>query len=267
MAQLITVTSLADSRLSAYCSLTDTALRRTDVIIVESPKVISTALDCGLRPLSILTEAKHISGDAAEVIGRCPEEMPVYTGNRDLLRALTGFTLTRGVLCAMERPQEANTGAILRDARRVGVLWGVCDTTNVGAIFRSAAALGMDALLLSPDACDPYNRRCVRVSMGGVFRMPWARLPRDPLPSLHTAGFTTLALALRHDNVEITDSSLQQVEKMAILLGTEGDGLPEELIEGSDLVACIPMSRGVDSLNVGAAAAIAFFQLSRCVRD
>lgn len=230
------------------------------VIIVESPKVITTALNAGLEPLSLLCEPRHIDGDAAEICRRLGE-MPIYTGERDILASITGYKLTRGVLCAMRRPPQREVSEICESSRRIGMLVSVCDTTNIGTIFRSAAALGMDALLLTADSCDPFNRRSIRVSMGTVFQIPWTFIaaPDD----IREYGFQTAAMALRDRSVNIRDPRLAEVDKLALMLGTEGDGLPAGVIEGADWVVKIPMYNGVDSLNVGSAAAIAFHQLAR----
>ena len=280
--KLIEIDSLEVPELEAYGTLTEAQLRNRlepekGLFIAESPKVIGVALDAGLEPVSLLCERKHIEGDAKGIIERCPEDMPVYTGSRELLAQLTGYTLTRGVLCAMRRPLPLAPEDICRNARRIVVLHGVCDTTNVGAIFRSAAALGMDAVLMTSDSCDPLNRRAVRVSMGSVFLVPWTWLD-SPQPSLkgresspfkgelervRGMGFTTAAMALRHDNISIDDPRLKAIDRLALIMGTEGDGLPEAVIDAADLVVKIPMHHGVDSLNVGNAAAIAFWELAK----
>jgi len=272
--RLIEIDSLEVPELEAYGTLTEAQLRNRlepekGLFIAESPKVIGVALGVGLEPVSLLCERKHIEGDAKGIIGRCPEDMPVYTGSRELLAQLTGYTLTRGVLCAMLRPKPLPPEEICRDAHRIVVLHGVCDTTNVGAIFRSAAALGMDAVLMTSDSCDPLNRRAVRVSMGSVFLVPWTWLeaedgtPAGTIHKLKGMGFTTAAMALRHDNISIDDARLKATDRLALIMGTEGDGLPEAVIDAADLVVKIPMHHGVDSLNVGNAAAIAFWELSK----
>ena len=208
---------------------------------------------------ALLCEQKHITGDAATIIGRSGD-IPVYTGTRELLATLTGYTLTRGVLCAMRRPTPLSLEEVCREARRIVVIDGVVDTTNIGAIFRSAAALGIDAVLLTPTSCDPLNRRAVRVSMGSVFLVPWTWLDA-PIGKLNDLGFRTAAMALTDNSIPIDNPALTAEPKLAIIMGTEGDGLSRETIAGSDYVVRIPMSHGVDSLNVAAAAAVAFWQL------
>lgn len=262
---IIEVSSLDAPGVAVYHRLTDHQLRNRlhpddSIIIVESPKVIRVALSAGCEPVSLLCERKHIDGDAADIISRVGD-IPVYTGSRELLAALTGYTLTRGVLCAMRRPRERSVAEICSDASRIVVIDGVCDTTNIGAIFRSAAALGIDGALLTRDSCDPLNRRAVRVSMGTVFLLPWAWIDA-PLESLHDYGFKTLAMALRHDSIALDDPRLKAEPRLAIVMGTEGDGLPTEAIDSADYVVKIPMSRGVDSLNVAAASAVAFWELT-----
>lgn len=258
------LTDLNHPAAQLFGHLTEAQLRnRLDpsqgIFIAESPKVIRTALSAGLEPVSLLCEEKHIAGDAADIIAACPT-MPVYTGSRELLASLTGYTLTRGVLCAFRRPKAPEVADIVADARRVAILHGVTDTTNVGAVFRSAAALGIDAVLLTPDTCDPLNRRAVRVSMGSVFLVPWTWL-RAPLSHLHTFGFKTVALALTDESVPITHPALKQEERLALILGTEGDGLPPDVIRDADYTARIPMHHGVDSLNVAMAATLTFWEL------
>ena len=233
--------------------------REAGLFIAESPKVIRVALDAGYQPRVMLCEERHLRGDAADILERCPD-MPVYTGERSVLTQITGYTLTRGVLCAMERRELPAATDICRGARRVAVLHSVCDTTNIGAIFRSAAALGIDAVLLSPDCCDPLNRRALRVSMGTALLVPWTMCPCSPA-DLRRLGLTSVAMALRDDNVDIDDPLLQQQERLAIIMGTEGEGLPQRVIDEADYVAKIPMAHGVDSLNVAAASAVAFWQL------
>ena len=246
-----------------FGTLTEAQLRNRlnaemGIFIAESPKVIRVALQAGYEPLSLLCENKHIDGDAADIIKRCGD-IPVYTGSRALLAELTGYTLTRGVLCAMRRKPSPALTDILKDARRVCVIDAVCDTTNIGAIFRSAAALGIDAVLLTRSSCDPLNRRAIRVSMGTVFQVSWTWL--DSYDQLHDLGFKTAAMALSDDSIPLDDPILKQQERLAVIMGTEGDGLPKETIGHADYVVRIPMSHEVDSLNVAAAAAVAFWEL------
>lgn len=260
---VITVDNLAHPGLEVYASLTEAQLRnRLDpsrgIFIAESPKVINVAIEAGYEPLSLLCEARHVDGDAASIIARFPD-IPVYTGSRELLASLTGYTLTRGVLCAMRRPIPPAVEEVCRDARRVVVIDGVVDTTNIGAIFRSAAALGIDAVVLTPTSCDPLNRRAIRVSMGTVFLVPWTWV--DNAESLRALGFKTVAMALTDRSVSIDDPQLCAEPRLAIIMGTEGDGLPVSTIQRADYTARIPMAHGVDSLNVAAAAAVAFWQL------
>ena len=261
---IIEVKSLDQPGVEVYGSLTEAQLRnRLDpargIFIAESPKVIAVALDAGYEPLSLLCERRHLTGDAAPIIARCGN-IPIFTGERDLLASLTGYTLTRGVLCAMRRPMPLPVEDVCRDARRVVVIDGVTDTTNIGAIFRSAAALGIDAVLLTPTSCDPLNRRAVRVSMGSVFLVPWTWL-EQPIQSLNSLGFKTVAMALTDRSVPIDNPALCAEPRLAIIMGTEGDGLAHDTIHQADYVARIPMQHGVDSLNVAAAAALAFWQL------
>ena len=270
MATIIYVDTLDHPGLDAFARLTEAQLRsrkepEKGIFIAESPKVIERALNGGYEPLSFLMEEKHITGQAQPLLERC-SGVPVYTGPSDLLAQLTGFPLTRGVLCAMRRPLLPTVEQLCRNAHRVAVLEGIADPTNVGAIFRSAAAMHMDAVLVTPNCCDPLYRRAVRVSMGTVFQIPWTRIPQWPeggLEQLHTLGFRTVALALTPDAVSIEEPSLHQADKLAILLGTEGDGLAHSTIAGCDHTVCIPMSHGVDSLNVAAASAVAFWELRR----
>ena len=264
MNRIIEIQSLDEPGLDVYGTLTEAQLRNRlepdkGIFIVESPKVIRVALDAGYEPLSLLCERRHIEGDAADIVSRCPD-IPVYTGGREMLARLTGYTLTRGVLCAMRRPQPRSVEAIVEGARRVVVIHGVVDTTNIGAIFRSAAALGIDAVLLTRDSCDPLNRRAVRVSMGSVFLVPWTWLDA-PVASLADMGFRTAAMALSDDSISLDDPRLKQEPRLALVMGTEGDGLPHQVIEQTDYVVRIPMAHGVDSLNVAAAAAVAFWEL------
>lgn len=272
MANILEISDLNDPRLAPYVSLTEAQLRnrlepQLGVFIAESPKVIHRALDAGYKPLSLLMERKHLVGQGAPIIARCGE-VPVYTGEEALLAQLTGYPLTRGVLCAMRRPTLPTVEELCRNARRVAVLEDIVDHTNIGAIFRSAAALGMDAVLVTPGCCDPLYRRSARVSMGTVFQVPWTRIgdtydqwPQPGLDRLRALGFHTVAMALRHDTADIDDPRLRQEEKLAIVLGTEGDGLKESTIAQCDDTVKIPMARGVDSLNVAAASAVAFWAL------
>ena len=257
------ITSLCDPGVEVFGQLTEAQLRNTldpekGLFIAESPKVIRVALDAGYEPVSLLCERRHITGDAADIIDRCPD-IPVYTGERELLAQLTGYTLTRGVICAMRRPKERPLADVLEGARRVVVIDGVVDTTNIGAIFRSAAALGIDAVLLTRQSCDPWNRRAVRVSMGSVFLVPWTWL--DNYANLTALGFKTVAMALTDKSISLDDPILKTEPRLAIVMGTEGDGLPQTTIASTDYVVRIPMAHGVDSLNVAAAAAVAFWEL------
>ena len=261
---IIEVTSLEKQGVEVFGTLTEAQLRNRvepekGIFIAESPKVINVALDAGYEPLSLLCERRHIEGDAKGIITRCGD-IPVYTGERSLLGQLTGYTLTRGVLCAMRRPASPDVEVVCKDARRIVVIDGVTDTTNIGAIFRSAAALGIDAVLLTRSSCDPLNRRAVRVSMGSVFLVPWTWLD-SPVSSLNGLGFQTAAMALSDDSISIDDPQLKAVKRLAIVMGTEGDGLPLETIAETDYVVRIPLSHPVDSLNVAAAAAVAFWEL------
>lgn len=256
---------MAQEGLEVFGKLTEAQLRNVldpekGVFIAESPKVIRVALDAGYVPVSLLCERRHITGDAADIIARCGD-IPVYTGERELLAQLTGYTLTRGVLCAMHRPQPRSLASVLDGARRVVVIDGVVDTTNIGAIFRSAAALGIDAVLLTKNACDPLNRRAVRVSMGSVFLVPWTWL--DSYDELTALGFKTVAMALTDKSIALDDPVLKAEPRLAIVMGTEGDGLPKDTIASTDYVVRIPMAHGVDSLNVAAAAAVAFWELGK----
>ncbi len=262
----IEITSSDDPRIKVFAGLTESQLRNSlhpeeGVFIAESPKVIRVALDAGLIPTALLCERRHIDGDASDIIARIPE-IPIYTGSREVLASITGYKLTRGVLCAMRRPALPTVEDLCLSSHRVVVIDDVSDTTNIGAIFRSAAALGIDAVLLTPTACDPLNRRSVRVSMGSVFLIPWTRL-YGGVEQLKALGFKTVAMALRHNSVDISDPVLKKESKLAIIMGTEGEGLPTATIDAADYVVTIPMHHGVDSLNVAAASAIAFYELSR----
>ncbi len=272
MANIIAITDLSVPELAVFSRLTEAQLRsrvepEKGVFIAESPKVIARALDAGCTPLSLLMERRHIDGQGREIIDRCGE-IPVYTAEREVLATLTGYQLTRGILCAMRRPTVQTVESVCSNAHRVAVLEGIVDSTNIGAIFRSAAALHMDAVLLTPTCCDPLCRRAVRVSMGTVFQIPWARLgdtaaqwPQPGLTRLQALGFKTAAMALSDDSVPIDDPQLMAEDKLAIVLGTEGDGLSQHTIAACDYTVRIPMSHEVDSLNVAAASAVAFWQL------
>lgn len=261
---IIKIDSLTQAGVEVFSTLTEAQLRRDiepdkGIFIAESPKVIQVALNAGNEALALLCEERHIQGDAAAIIERCPD-IPVYTGSRELLASLTGYTLTRGVLCAMRRPAPRPLSEVLQNARRVVIIDSVTDTTNIGAIFRSAAALGIDAVLLTRTSCDPLNRRAVRVSMGSVFLVPWTWID-DIERDMHAAGFSTAAMALTDNSISIDNPLLKSLEKLAIIMGTEGDGLAQEVITQADYVVRIPMSHQVDSLNVAAAAALAFWEL------
>ena len=272
MNKIIEITDLNMPELDVYARLTEAQLRarmeaERGVFIAESLKVIELALNAGCIPLSLLMERRHLQGQGASLMARCPD-IPVYTADRDVLASLTGYALTRGILCAMQRPSPRTAESLLADARRVAVLEGIVDSTNMGAIFRSAAALGMDAVLLTPTCCDPLCRRAVRVSMGTIFQVPWARIgdcpedwPQAGMELLHKNGFATAAMALADRAISIDDVRLRQEEKLAVLLGTEGDGLSHQTIAHCDYTVMIPMEHGVDSLNVAAASAVAFWQL------
>ena len=272
MANVVEITDFEAPELDVYARLTEAQLLnrfepKKGMFIAESPKVIERALDAGCIPVSCLMERKHIEGQAKDIIARCGD-IPVYTSEFDVLTKLTGFQLTRGVLCAMLRPKLRTVEEVCAGARRIAILEHIMNPTNVGAIFRSAAALNMDAVLLTPGCSNPLYRRSVRVSMGTVFQIPWAYLgteasqwPEPGMEKLRQLGFKTAAMALRDDSVNVNDPSLMQEEKLAIVLGTEGDGLADTTIADCDYTVRIPMSHGVDSLNVAAASAVAFWQL------
>ena len=274
MPNIIEITDFHAPELDPYARLTQNQLRNRlepekGIFIAESPKVIDRALDAGYKPVSLLMERKQITGPAAGILSRCGDA-PVYTADREMLAELTGFELTRGVLCAFHRPAPRPVEELCKNARRVAVLEGIVDSTNVGAIFRSAAALNMDAVLINPSCCDPLCRRAVRVSMGTVFQVPWGQLGETPadwpekgMDILHSLGFKTTAMALSDRSVSIDDEQLAKEPKLAIVLGTEGDGLAADTIASCDYTVKIPMSHGVDSLNVAAASAVAFWQLGR----
>lgn len=274
MPNIIEITDFHAPELDPYARLTQNQLRNRlepekGIFIAESPKVIDRALDAGYKPVSLLMERKQIIGPAAGILSRCGDA-PVYTADREMLAELTGFELTRGVLCAFRRPAPRPVEELCKNARRVAVLEGIVDSTNVGAIFRSAAALNMDAVLINPSCCDPLCRRAVRVSMGTVFQVPWGQLGETPadwpekgMDILHSLGFKTAAMALSDRSVSIDDEQLAKEPKLAIVLGTEGDGLAAGTIASCDYTVKIPMSHGVDSLNVAAASAVAFWQLGK----
>ena len=269
---VLEISNINAQELAVYARLTEAQLKNRlhperGLFIAESPKVIGYALDAGYEAVSFLMERRHILGKAANLIARCPET-PVYTADDDILKNLTGFPLTRGVLCAMRRKPLPSLEDICQGARRVAVLEDIVDTTNIGAVFRSAAALGMDAVLLTPSCCDPLNRRAVRVSMGTVFQVPWTRVgeaasdwPERGITRLEALGFKTVALALTDSSVSIDDPDLIREPRLALILGTEGDGLAHDTIACCDYTARIPMAHGVDSLNVAAAGAVAFYAL------
>lgn len=264
--KIIKIDSLEVPEVAVYAHLTEAQLRsrlepEKGIFIVESEKVIRVALAAGMKPLSFLSESKYID---TQVRAMCEEygvgeEVPVYTGEREVLAGLTGYELTRGVLCAMKRPEARGVAEVIGNVRRVAVMDSVVNSTNTGAIFRAAAALGVDALLLTRTCCDPLNRRACRVSMGTVFQIPWTWL--DHYGQLKDLGFKTVALALTDRSVSIDDPCLKEPEKLAIIMGTEGDGLSDSVLRQCDYVAKIPMQRGVDSLNVAAAASVAFWEL------
>lgn len=267
MSNICRITDPADQRISMFVSMSDAQLRsRIDaenaILIAESPKVITVALNAGYRPVALMCEDRHLDNDAADIVARIGD-VPIYTGSRDVLAAITGYTLTRGVLCAMQRPPRPAIGELLTpDTSRIAVIDGVCDTTNIGAIFRAAAALGIDAVLLTRTSCDPFNRRSIRVSMGSVFLVKWGWLD-EPLHTLHHYGFKTLAMALKPHSLPLDDPRLSAEDKLAIVLGTEGDGLADNTIADADYSVIIPMHHGVDSLNVASAAAVTFWQLRK----
>ncbi len=272
MPNIIEITDWTWPELDIFARLTEAQLRNRreqekGLFIAESPKVIGHALDAGYEPVALLMERRHIQGQAQDIISRCGD-IPVYTADRDLLAGLTGYQLTRGVLCAMRRPRLPSVEALCSGARQIAVLEGIVDPTNVGAIFRSAAALGMDAVLVTPTCCDPLYRRAIRVSMGTVFQVPWTRIgnapgdwPQAGIQLLRGLGFKTAAMALNDAAVSIEDPRLMAEDRLAIVMGTEGDGLAPDTIAHCDYTVCIPMSHGVDSLNVAAASAVAFWQL------
>ena len=274
MPNIIEIMDPAASELDLFAHLTNAQLRsRTEpekgIFIAESPKVIRIALDAGYEPVAMLMERRHINGQGGEIIRRCGT-IPVYTADREILQTLTGYALTRGILCAMKRPAPLTARQVCKDASRIAVLEGIVDATNIGAIFRSAAAMHMDGVLLTSTCCDPLTRRAIRVSMGTVFQIPWAWIgsnagqwPLEGIQSLKSMGFHTAAMALVTKSIPIDDPSLMARDKLAIVLGAEGDGLSSHTIAQCDDTVMIPMSHGVDSLNVAAAGAVAFWQLRK----
>ena len=267
MPNIIEITDFSAPELDIYARLSEVQLlNRADpenaLFIAESPNVIERALNAGCVPVSFLMERKHVEGKGREILARCGD-VPVYAAELDVLIQLTGFHLTRGMLCAMRRPKLPSVEEVCAGARRIAVLENVMNPTNIGAIFRSAAALNMDAVLLTSAGSDPLYRRAVRVSMGTVFQVPWTYLEDENSwpEQLHALGFKTAAMALREDSVRLDDPRLLAEEKLAIVLGTEGDGLAADTIAHCDYTVRIPMSHGVDSLNVAAASAVAFYQL------
>jgi len=272
MTNIIEIADFSLPDLAVYVHLTESQLRNRlepelGIFIAESPKVIELALNAGCKPVSFLMERKHITGKARDLISRC-RDVPIYTAESELLAELTGYKLTRGVLCAMRRPKLPSVEEVCAEARRIAIMENIVDSTNVGAIMRSAAALGIEAVLLTPSCCDPLCRRAVRVSMGTVFQVPWTRIGSEPsdwpqpgLARLRKMGFKTVALALSDDAVSIDDPGLMAEKKLALILGSEGDGLAPGTIADCDYVTRIPMANNVDSLNVAAASAVAFWQL------
>ena len=274
MTNIIKITEYNSAELDVYVRLTGAQLPNKlepekGIFIAESPTVIEVALNAGCEPISLLTDERLLGGAVEKIIEKCGN-VPIYTAERDLLTKMTGFELTRGALCAMRRPKLPQYDELIRDARRIAVLEGVTDSTNIGALFRSAAALGIDAVLVTPTCCDPLCRRAVRVSMGTIFQVPWTTIgesaadwPHPGIEKIKELGFKTVAMALCDDSVSIDDERLLREDKLAIILGTEGDGLAKTTIADCDYTAKIPMSHGVDSLNVAAAGAVAFWQLTR----
>lgn len=274
MARLIKITDINDSSLDAYVRLTGAQLKnklepQNGIFIAESPKVIETALTEGYEPISLLTDERLINGAVKDIINILPSETKVYTAERDTLATLTGYELTRGALCAMKRKALPQVDDICKNARRIAIFEEIADSTNIGALFRSAAALGIDAILVTPTCCDPLCRRAIRVSMGTVFQVPWTRIGEvstdwpDNMSVVRSLGFKTCAMALRNNTIDIDDETLRSEERLAIILGTEGTGLSPKTIDMCDFTVKIPMWHGVDSLNVGAAGAIAFWEFTK----
>ena len=274
MKNIIHITDFSDPALDVYVRLTGAQLRNKlepekGIFIAESPTVIEVAMNSGCIPVSILTDERLLGGAVDKIIEKCGD-IPIYTAERDILTRMTGFELTRGALCAMRRPALPSVEDLVKNARRIAVLEGVADSTNIGALFRSAAALGIDAVLITPTCCDPLCRRAVRVSMGTIFQVPWTRIGENPsdwphpsLERLSSLGFKTVAMALTDKSVSIDDPTLKAEEKLAIVLGTEGDGLAKTTIADCDYTVRIPMKHNVDSLNVAAAGAVAFWELTK----
>lgn len=274
MSEIIEIIDLEDEKLMPYARLSEVQLLRyyepaEGLFVAESPKVIERALNAGYEPVSFLLERKHITGEAKDILARC-ENVPIYTANIDILTKITGYALTRGVLCVMRRKKLPSLTEVCAGAHRIAILENVMNPTNIGAIFRSAAALGMDAVLLTSGCSDPLYRRSARVSMGTVFQVPWTYFdeytspwPEPAMSQLRSMGFQTAAMALRDNTLSIEDPALLSVEKLAVVLGTEGDGLAADTIADCDYTVKIPMAHGVDSLNVAAASAIAFWQLKK----
>lgn len=274
MAKLIKITDINDSSLDAYVRLTGAQLKNRlepdkGIFIAESPKVIETALSEGYEPISLLTDERLINGAVKGIIDMLPQDTPVYSAERDLLTSITGYELTRGALCAMKRKPLPTLHDVCKHAKRIAIFEEIADSTNIGALFRSAAALGVDAILVTPTCCDPLCRRSIRVSMGTVFQIPWTRIGEsshdwpDNMTLVQELGFKTCAMALRNNTVDIDDDELRSEEKLAIILGTEGTGLTPKTIDMCDFTVKIPMWHGVDSLNVGAAGAIAFWEFTK----
>lgn len=270
----VELTTLDCEAAKLFYALTEAQLRNESeqsqgIFIAESPKVIRVALDAGYEPIALLCERRHIEGDAKDIIERFSESVTVYTGERELLQQITGYKLTRGVLCAFRRKELPTLDELFSDdkslspspMKRIVVIDQVCDTTNIGAIFRSAAALGMDAVILTKGSCDPLNRRSIRVSMGSVFLIPWTWIDGEITPTLNRYGFKTVAMALTDKSIPLDSEVLLKEDKLALIMGTEGDGLAKEVISAADYTVRIPMYHGVDSLNVAAASAVAFWQL------
>lgn len=268
MAEIIQITDISLPELEPFRNTSENLLKQKGIFVAESPKVIRTALNCGYVPVSLLCEKKYISGQAADIVERCGD-IPIYSASSELLTELTGFRMTQGVLCAMRRLPAADAADIISGKSRIAVLEDITNQTNVGAVFRSAAALCFDAVLLTPRCSDPLFRRSVRVSMGTVFQVPWTYLPvssPEYVGLLKELGFTSAAMALRNDTVRIDDPVLRNAERLAVILGTEGDGLAQSTISACDYTVKIPMAEGVDSLNVAAASAVAFWQLGKMSR-